>query len=167
MVIAGVRKAWELVADVHDGAHPSCTVWVPRSTDILLELAPWNLAVPRLKSFVLKRMTPLFCQRKWLCTQGQFWWQRKESPKLWEHINWLSAAGVKMDFHCWQKMWEALTVACDGSLFTFFPEGMSSPSFVRLCRLCILKVASFQWVIFTDDGHNGYFRPKMVTFTSE
>lgn len=105
------------------GAHPSCTMWAPRSTDILLELAPCNLAVPRLKSCVLKRMTPLFCLWKWLCTQGHFWWQRKEHPKLWEHINWLSAAGVKMDFHCWQKMWEALTVACDGSLFTFFRKG--------------------------------------------
>lgn len=169
--MAGGRKAWEPKDAGRRRSQwgPSFHgVEAPHSTHIPVERPLCNLAVLRLKSCVLKRMIPLCCPRNSnsLRTQRHLWWQRQECPKLWGHTNWLSTAEVKVDFHCWQKMWEALKVACDGSLFTFF-SGRDFFIFCEIMQTLYPKGSQFSVNDFIDDGHNDYFRPKMVTFTSE
>lgn len=76
-------------------------------------------------------LNPVLSKEQFLCGACKtgavhkviFGGKEREHSNLWEHINWLSTVRVKMDFQCWQKMWETLKVVCNGSLFKSFLKG--------------------------------------------
>lgn len=88
--------------------------------------------------------------------------EEKEHSNLWERINWLPTE-LRWIFNVGKDVRNS-EGGMQWLIFFIFPEGISLLSFVRLCRICILEVASFQRNDFTDGGYNGYLRPQMFTF---
>lgn len=106
-------------------------------------------------------MTPLLLQNHW-CTQGHFWWRRKEYSNLWKCINWLLTK-LRRIFNVVKDVRNS-EGGMQRLIFSSFLKGFSLLSFVRLCRICILEVAGFQRNDFTDGGYNACLGPQMFTF---
>lgn len=118
----------------------------------------WNSssAIPQfwvLNPMLSKEWLPcIACKTDGVC-KVIFGGEEKEHSNLWEHVSWL-----RWMFNVGKGCEKTLTVVCDGPLFKSFLW-----SFVRLCRICILEVASCQrkwfyswwsqWLFETSDSH--------------